>query len=131
MKLALVRDGIVENVIVPPDGEWEAPEGVATVVCDDEAHVGPGFTYDGKAFSEPAPPVPQTVTPLQMRKALRLLGLKDAVDAMLAGAPEEVVEEWEYATAIDRYNPTLLAASNIMGKTPEDMDNVFRLAETQ
>lgn len=132
MKLALVRDGIVENIIVPPEGEWEAPEGCTTVALDDDAPVGPGFTYDGEAFAEPVivEPVPASVTPLQIRKALRHAGLKEAVDAMIANVPEEISEEWEYATTIDRHNPTLLAAAQGLGMSEEQVDDLFRLAAT-
>lgn len=130
MKLALVRDGIVENIIIPPEGEWEAPEGCTTVALDDDAPVGPGFTYDGETFAEPVivTPAPASVTPLQIRKALRQVGLKEAVDAMLANVPEEVAEEWEYATAIDRDNPTLQAAAQGLQMSEEQVDDLFRLA---
>lgn len=75
--------------------------------------------------------VPDSVTPLQIRKALRKVGLKEAVDTLLANVSEDVAEEWEYATAIDRNNPTLLAAAQGLGMTDEQVDDLFRLAETQ
>lgn len=78
------------------------------------------------AFS-PAP-VPASVTPLQMRKALRHLGLKATVDAYVATLDEEAAEEWEYALAIERGNATLQAAAAGLGMTDEQADDLFRLA---
>lgn len=75
-------------------------------------------------------PVPGTVTPLQMRRALRATGLKATVDAALAASSEEVREEWEYATAILRDNATLEAMGHALGKTDADLDALFVLAAT-
>lgn len=75
-------------------------------------------------------PVPRSVTPLQMRRALRLTGLKATVDAALATQPEEVREEWEYATEILRDNATLDGMAHALGKTDAEIDALFQLAAT-
>jgi len=75
-------------------------------------------------------PVPQSVTPLQMRRALRATGLKATVDAALAAASDEVREEWEYATEILRDNATLEAMGHALGKTDAEIDALFQLAAT-
>lgn len=94
-----------------------------TVPNDDglEAEIA---AYFGPAIA----PVPESVTPLQMRKALRQMGLKAAVDAYIATLDEETVEEWEYALAIERGNPTLQTAISGMGWTEDQADDLFRLA---
>lgn len=74
--------------------------------------------------------VPRSVTPLQMRRALRATGLKATVDAALAAASEETREEWEYATAIYRDNATLEAMGHALGKSDADLDALFQLAAT-
>jgi len=74
--------------------------------------------------------VTQHVTPLQMRRALRATGLKATVDAALASQSEEVREEWEYATEVQRTNPTLDALAHALGKTDAEIDDLFRLAAT-
>ena len=130
MKVAIIRDGVVDNVIVPPEGDYTAPEGSELVECEDDVVVGPGFTYDGQGFAAPVivASVPESVTPLQMRKALRQLGLKATVDAYIATLDEETVEEWEYALAIERGNATLQAAAIGLGMTEEQADDLLRLA---
>lgn len=75
-------------------------------------------------------PVPRSVSPLQMRKALRLQNLRASVDAYLEDADEEVREDWEYATQIERSNALLIAAAQALGKTEADLDDLFRLAAT-
>ncbi len=109
---------------------YDRKAGTATLTNDAGETLTVAIGEEGKAsetFLE-KPPVPASVTPLQIRKALRHVGLKEAVDAMLANVPEEVAEEWEYATAIDRHNSTLLAAARGLGMSDEQVDDLFRLA---
>ena len=74
--------------------------------------------------------VPGQVTPLQMRKALRRTGLRAAVVSYLDTADPEVVEAWEYATVIERDNAMIAGAAAALGKTPAEIDDLFRLAAT-
>lgn len=112
------------------------PEGTQILVADDGARrelkegedqetVAAAFRAD---HPDAKPPVPESVTPLQMRKALRHLGLKAAVDAHIGTLDEETVEEWEYALAIERTNPQIGKAVTAMGWTTEQTDDLFRLA---
>ena len=55
-------------------------------------------------------------------------GLKPLVDAFLASIDEESLEELEYATAIDRNNPTIAMAAGLVGLKDEQVDDLFRLA---
>jgi len=71
-----------------------------------------------------------SVTPLQMRRALRATGLKAIVDAALAAQSEEVREEWEFASEVRRDNATLNALGQSLGKSPADLDALFQLAAT-
>lgn len=75
-----------------------------------------------------APPI--SVSPLQIRKALRQTGLNKAADAFVETLSEEAQEEWEYATAVDRDHPFIVAATVALGKTEADLDDLFRLAAT-
>lgn len=76
--------------------------------------------------------VPPSVTPLQMRKALRQLGMIEAVRAMVAAADEATQDEWEYAVQYDRAHPSWEAMGAMMDppKTAADIDDLFRLAAT-
>ena len=112
------------SALLLPDGRYELREGerfkiVEAVDLEVEA---------AAFFTETPDPVTESVTPLQMRKALRHMGLKAAVDAYIGTLDEETVEEWEYALAIERGNPTLQTAISGMGWTEEQTDDLFRLA---
>jgi len=78
----------------------------------------------------PAPPVPRSVTPLQMRKAIRVAGLKEQAAAHLATLSEEAQEEWEFCIAVERNNPFIAGAITALGLTIEQADDLFRLAAT-
>jgi hypothetical protein len=71
-----------------------------------------------------------SVTPLQIRRALRTVGLLDDITSFVEAAPVEVREAWEYAIQIDRDNALIAAAAEAIGATAEDVDNLFRLAAT-
>ena len=78
----------------------------------------------------PSPPVPQSISPLQARKALRIKGFRAAVDAYVAMLSDDEQEEWEYATEIRRDNSIIGAgvAAGIM--TEAQVDEVFILGDT-
>lgn len=138
MRTVLVRDGRVRGYLLtekppteaaraalagddPEPGEWLTVPPEAGLVGDD-------WTFDGAAFAPPPVPVPVVVTPLQARRALRAAGLADAVAAMLAKAPPEAREAWEYATEVRRDDPTLAALAAQMQLAPEQVDDLFRAA---
>ena len=73
-------------------------------------------------------PVPVAVSPLQWRKALRVLGLKPAIDAFIAAADDEVREAYEYAVEYRCDDPTLNTAAELLGKSSADLDDLFRHA---
>lgn len=111
-------------------------------VVDDpipEGMVEAGFTLarDGDVVRRiwalvPAPPqpVPVSVTPLQIRRALLQQGLLDEVQVFVDAADLETRLSWEYAVQIDRNNALIAAAAQSIGATDEDTDNLFRLAAT-
>ena len=109
---------------------YNQAEKTATLVRDDgkELVVAIGEEDEASVMFFGPPPVPESVTPLQMRKALRHLGLKTTVDAYVATLDEEAAEEWEYALAIERTNPQIGKAVTAMGWTTEQTDDLFRLA---
>lgn len=74
--------------------------------------------------------VPRSVTPLQARKVLRLLGFLDELDALLEESTPEVRDTWEYATSIDRTHPLIEELANELGLSDEDVDNLFIHAAT-
>lgn len=85
--------------------------------------------FDVVDYIEPIE-VPQSITPLQARKALRITGLKNSVDNYISSLSEEKKEEWEYAIEIRRDNEIVLAGAQQLGITSEQLDNLFILGKT-
>lgn len=71
-----------------------------------------------------------SVTPLQIRRALRTVGLLDDITSFVEAAPVEVREAWEYAIQIDRTNEMIVNAALTLGMSEEEVDDLFRLALT-
>lgn len=69
--------------------------------------------------------VPTSVTPLQARKALRIAGLKPAVDQFISTLSEEEREDWEYCIEVKRTDPTILKAATALGLTDDHLDQLF------
>lgn len=92
-RYAVIRDGVVENVVVwDGESDWSPPEG-ALLVQSDEA--GPGDGYDGKAFTRPEPAPADPPQPTIEEKYAALLAVVTqlapdvvAADPILAGGEE-------------------------------------------
>ncbi len=86
------------------------------------------------AYVEPEPkpmPVPAFVGPLQIRRALRRIGEMGAVKTFMeTSADDETVEAWEYASEFHRDDPLIASVQVALGKTDEEVDDLFRLAAT-
>lgn len=85
--------------------------------------------YDAWAAAQVAStPVPQSVTPWQMRRALNQLGLRAMVEAAVAAGDQDARDGWEFALEIRRDNPLLAGMGAALGMTDAQLDDLFRLA---
>lgn len=82
----------------------------------------------------PADPLPNApiapASPWQIRKALNLLGLRQAIEDAVEAADVTVQDGWKYATEFRRTDPFVIGMGQALGKTDEEMDSLFRLAIT-
>ncbi len=69
----------------------------------------------------------RSCTPLQMRRALRQLGLFENVQAYVASLPAEAQEAWEYASTMPASDPLIVTACAALGV---DRKALYDLAET-
>lgn len=133
MRYAQIESGQIVNVIEAERADiWE---GVLLVPDPDGlAVIGGSWSEEGGFVAppetEPEIIVPQSVTPLQARRALRQAGIKAEVDAYVATLDEEAQEAWEYALAIERNNPIVVGAGAALGMTEQQIDDLFILAAT-
>lgn len=74
-------------------------------------------------------PVPESISPLQARRALRNANLYDAVVDAVANADDpDLTDAWEYATVWLRSDPHINTLAVALGLTSEQVDDLFRAA---
>ncbi len=79
-----------------------------------------------QAFDPSAPAVPQEVTALQARRALRAAGLYDTVKAAVDAAPDpDVRDSWEYAAVWHRDAIWIDVLGAQLDLSPEQIDALF------
>lgn len=77
------------------------------------------------------PPQVIVVTPWQMRKALNIVGLRDAVEAAVTASDNRDIKDgWGFATSFESTNPLILSMGTALGKSADDMYALFQLAAT-
>ena len=120
------------GVLPPIVGRLAVPDSIADQVRPrmDVFTVIEGVLLHGGEPVEIPAFVPESVSPLQARKALRQAGVLSLITAALESASEETREAWEYATEIRRDNPFVCGVASSVGMTGEQIDDLFRLAAT-
>jgi hypothetical protein len=69
------------------------------------------------------------VSPWQMRKVLNYLNLRDAVENLVQNSNNYYIKDgWEYSTEFREDEPLVQMVAFQLGKSPEDLHNIFKLA---
>ena len=92
-----------------------------------------GDLWDGVNFSKPAPvptPVPQSISPAQMRVALINTNLFDRVTSAVASGDQKMKIWWEFSTAFERNNVYVVAMATQLNVTDKELDDLFILGST-
>jgi hypothetical protein len=89
------------------------------------------FKWDGNTnwigldeYPEPPVQIPQTLTPRQARLILLKYNLLDDIEALLT-TDKALQIWWEYSLDADRNNEYLLQASQALGLSSEQLDDMF------
>ncbi|MCC3244693.1 hypothetical protein LG047_05055 [Methylocystis sp. WRRC1] len=142
MRFALIRDGVVENVVEAeenfPSGHSPTDGGVIALPAQ---NAGPGWIYDGETFSPPdvVASAPESVTMFQAREILRRTPAKnggtllDAVNAYIDSQRAEqptLALAWEYATHVERNGVFVKALAGVFDLSEAALDELFRVAAT-
>jgi hypothetical protein len=87
---------------------------------------------DSLAPTPPAPPtpVPEAVSPRQIRQALTQFGLRETIEASVAGGDQNAKDWWQYATVFERKHPMVLGMAQALGVTEKQLDDLWILAGT-
>lgn len=70
------------------------------------------------------------VSAWQIRKALNLLGWRDDVESFVAQSDQTTQDGWFTAKEFYRTDPLVVGVGQVLGKTEDEMDDFFRLADT-
>ena len=75
-------------------------------------------------------PVPEIISPVQMRLALDVYGLLDAVESQINQSGGTVKIWWDHSTGIERRHPILLQMATLMNLSEAQVDEMFIFAGT-
>lgn len=136
MRLALVQDGTVVNVVEAGDSFRPEP-GLRAIPS---AEAGPGWRHDGKTFSPPPDRhvSPTSVSMFQAREAMRRRpagdgrSLLDAMDAYVDThrlSQPTLALAWEYATKVERDGVLVQSLAAALGMDDASLDALFQLAD--
>jgi hypothetical protein len=81
-------------------------------------------------LADPVIEPPIEVSPWQIRKALNALGLRVAVEEMVSKTDDIVIKDgWQYATSFVENDPFVVGLGQALGKTPEELHELFVFAK--
>jgi hypothetical protein len=129
---ARIENGVVAELF-ETDGDIAEMFHPSMVWIEAPANVAVGYSYSAGSFTPPAAPapmahVPQSVSPLQARRALLAAGLLSQVQTAVAGADQETQLAWEFATSVDRDSAVVASLAAALGLSPAQLDALFTSA---
>lgn len=95
--------------------------------------VGTGEIVEADTIDWPTPPtppvpVPESVTPRQIRQALTRAGLRTSVEAAIATGDQDTKDWYEFATEFRREHAMVAALATGLGVTEQQLDDLWILA---
>lgn len=91
------------------------------------------FTDEHRDQYEPipeSPPVPEEISPRQIRQALTRLGFRAAVEAAVAAGDQDLKDWWNHSNPFHRHHEQVLIMAAVLGVTDEQLDAVWILGDT-
>jgi hypothetical protein len=82
-------------------------------------------TDDEVSAALATPVIPQKITLLQGRLALRQAGLIDQANTAVQASTPDVQDMWEYSATLDRQNPTLIKLAQQLNLSDPEIDQLF------
>jgi len=128
----LIQFGTVQYDLVIKNGEEQVIRTQKTFPEDVTETAMAEFALNLIAAYEASliPPVPQQVTPRQIRQALTRAGLRDAVEYAVSQSSQDVKDWWGYSTVFERQNPQVIGMAAALGVSDSQVDDLWRLGDT-
>jgi hypothetical protein len=134
--LTRLDGSVASGTLVPPYARLTrptprpvAPDGHVMLDLGDGEQIGGMWFQKWTSILAPVV-VPEFVTPLQARRALRAIGILSVVQAALAEDSPEAQEAWEYSVSIPRNDAILFRIAKQLGMTDTQIDQIFILADS-
>lgn len=107
-------------------------DGAAWRAVNGPGDCGPDERWQAErpTLSPPAPAVPRSLTPRQIRLALSQMGYREQVEAAVAAGPLALQDAWQYALEFLRDDPMVADMLTAIGATPEQRDQLWTLGAT-
>lgn len=129
MRAHVVTVGVITNTIEV--ASLDALPGITLIDAEIGGTTGDSIV-DGVIVPAPTPPVPipQSVSPRQIRQALTRAGLRASVEAAVAEGDQDTKDWYEFATAFERSNPVVSALGAALNVSDAQLDDLWILADT-
>lgn len=102
------------------DGTLELPFSViGSYSISDDDSLMPVFTIPR--------PVPNEISPRQIRRALSESGLRTLVESAISAGDQELKDWWEWSTSFLRNHPLVEQMARTLGVTDQELDDLWRL----
>lgn len=95
-------------------------------ITDEEAEI---IRAEQEANQPPPPPVTQ-ISPRQIRMAMTQMGLRNAVEAVVAAGDQDLKDWYEFSTFFDRNHPQVLAMATALSVSDAQLDALWALGAT-
>ena len=128
MRMALVSsNGDIVNII-EADAGFDPGSGLKAVPAD--GPVSTGWIWKDGGFISPdlKQEAPAAVSDLQFRLALNASGLRDQAELVISAGSQGLRDYWDRAIEIHRDHPFVVEAARALGKSGQEVDELFRLA---
>lgn len=120
------HDGVIQATL---ETAGIAPAGYIPIDSQDKT----GWRHIDGSFLPPLPPPPAPITSVtrrQFKQGLTRIGLRAAGDAAIAAADQDTKDWYADSLNFERSHPVMNSMAVALGKTQEDIDILFKLAET-
>jgi hypothetical protein len=125
MRAIVVENGVIVNSIVV---DHESPAWIIT----SEGDIGDGYV-NGVVIPRPKEEMKAAipdVSAVQIRKALTRMGLREQVESAVAAGSQDLKDEWEWSATFKRNHPSIEEMRVAIGRTQQEVDDLFLLAAT-
>ena len=117
------------DATVLPDGfDFLLPSAQALAAYQAEHQAAFDAWQQSQPVEAPPVPVPESVTPRQIRWALNAAGLRATVEGAIASADQNTKDAWEFSNEVRRDNPLVTGLAAALGMSAAQLDDLFRLA---